>query len=168
MNNSLAAFGVSGRNLPAPGRRMLSSMSPTIVSHQGHTVAVLGSPGGDTIPSTVVQVLRNLVDHAMPLEDAIEAPRIHHGFWPDEVRMERLRPFPPEVIESLRALGHDVVLRPAPIGDANNITIVDGVAYGHADAREGGLALGPSKPPPGVAPRPTPLSRPFPSEATSP
>jgi gamma-glutamyltranspeptidase/glutathione hydrolase len=164
MNNSLAAFGTSGRNLPAPGRRMLSSMSPTIASHQGRVVAVLGSPGGDTIPSTVVQVLRNLVDHGMPLEDAIEAPRIHHGFWPDEVRMERLRPFPPEVIESLRALGHEVVLRPAPIGDANNITVVDGVAYGHADAREGGLAHGPSAPPRGVSPRPTPLSQPFRSE----
>ena len=165
MNNSLAAFGTSGRNLPAPGRRMLSSMSPTIVSHEGHVVAVLGSPGGDTIPSTVVQVLRNLIDHGMPLEDAIETPRIHHGFWPDEVRMERLRPFPPEVIDSLRTLGHDVVLRPSPIGDANNITIVDGVAYGHADSREGGLAHGPSTPPPGVSPRPTPLSRPFPNAA---
>ena len=167
MNNSLAAFGTSGRNLPAPGRRMLSSMSPTIVSHEGHAVAVLGSPGGDTIPSTVVQVLRNLIDHGMPLEDAIETPRIHHGFWPDEVRMERLRPFPPEVIDSLRTLGHDVVLRPSPIGDANNITIVDGVAYGHADSREGGLAHGPSTPPPGVSPRPTPLSRPFPNAAAA-
>lgn len=167
MNNSLAGFGNSGRNLPAPGRRMLSSMSPTIMSHQGQVVAVLGSPGGDTIPSTVVQVLRNLVDHGMSIDEAIEAPRIHHGFWPDEVRMERLRPFAPEVMESLRALGHDVVLRPAPIGDANNITIVGGVAYGHADSREGGLAHGPSTPPPGVSPRPTPLSRPFPTESAA-
>ena len=151
MNNSLAAFGNLGRNLPMPGRRMLSSMSPTIVSHAGAAVAVLGSPGGDTIPSTVVQVLRNLIDHGMPLEDAIEAPRVHHGFWPDEVRMERLRPFSAEVMEGLRERGHQVVLRPAPMGDANNIVVVDGVAYGHADSREGGLALGPSRRPQGSA-----------------
>jgi len=148
MNNSLGAFGLIGRNLPKPGRRMLSSMSPTIVSQGGNTVAVLGSPGGDTIPGTVVQVLRHLVDHGMRLEDAIEVPRVHHGFVPDEVRMERDRPFAPAVIEALRARGHEVTLRAAPIGDANNIVVVDGVAYGHADSREGGLALGPSRPPP--------------------
>ncbi len=150
MNNSLGAFGGVGRNLPQPGRRMLSSMSPTLVSHHGNVIAVLGSPGGDTIPSTVVQVLRNLVDHGMSLDEAIEAPRIHHGFSPDEVRTERGRPLDPALVEALEARGHHVVANEAPMGDANDIIVVDGMAYGHADSREGGLALGPSRLPPAM------------------
>jgi gamma-glutamyltranspeptidase/glutathione hydrolase len=150
MNNSLAAFGGVGLNVPKPGRRMLSSMSPTLVSHQGKVLAVLGSPGGDTIPSTVVQVLRNLVDYGMSVDAAIEAPRIHHGFSPDEVRIERQRPIDASVVEALEARGHRVVAAESPIGDANNIVVVDGVAYGHADSREGGLALGPSHLPPAM------------------
>jgi gamma-glutamyltranspeptidase/glutathione hydrolase len=150
MNNSLAAFGGVGLNLPKPGRRMLSSMSPTLVSHEGNVMAVLGSPGGDTIPSTVVQVLRHLVDHGMTIDQAVEAPRIHHGFSPDEVRVERLRPIDAAVVAELEARGHRVVAAESPIGDANDIIIVGGVAYGHADSREGGLALGPSKLPPAM------------------
>jgi gamma-glutamyltranspeptidase / glutathione hydrolase len=150
MNNSLAAFGGVGLNLPKPGRRMLSSMAPTLLSHQGQVIGVLGSPGGDTIPSTVVQVLRNLVDHGMTIDRAIEAPRLHHGFSPDEVRVERLRPLDPEVVAALEARGHRVVPAESPMGDANEIIVVDGVAYGHADSREGGLALGPSRLPPAM------------------
>jgi gamma-glutamyltranspeptidase / glutathione hydrolase len=150
MNNSLAAFGGVGLNLPKPGRRMLSSMAPTLLSQQGNVIGVLGSPGGDTIPSTVVQVLRNLVDHRMTLDRAIEAPRLHHGFSPDEVRVERSRPLDPEVVEALEARGHRVVPTESPMGDANEIIVVDGVAYGHADSREGGLALGPSRLPPAM------------------
>ena len=144
MNNALAAFGGAGRNLPKPGRRMLSSMSPTLLLRGGEVVAVLGSPGGDTIPSTVVQVLRHLVDHGMSLDRAIEAPRVHHGFSPDEVRVEGDRPLDPEVLAALAERGHRVVPGDSPIGDANNIVLIDGVAYGYADSREGGLALGPS------------------------
>jgi gamma-glutamyltranspeptidase/glutathione hydrolase len=147
MNNSLAAFGSVGLNLPKAGRRMLSSMAPTLVSENGRVVAVLGSPGGDTIPSTVVQVLRHLIDHAMSLDAAVEAPRIHHGFVPDELRLEHARPLPADVLASLRARGHLLHPRQASIGDANNIIVVAGVAYGHADSREGGLALGPKSPP---------------------
>jgi gamma-glutamyltranspeptidase/glutathione hydrolase len=145
MNNSLAGFGGQGLNLPKPGRRMLSSMSPTLLSRSGAVVAVLGSPGGDTIPSTVVQIVRHLVDHGMTLEDAIEAPRIHHGFSPDEVRFESARPIDSSLLEALVARGHRLMTNAAPIGDANDIVIVDGVAFGHADSREGGLALGPSR-----------------------
>jgi gamma-glutamyltranspeptidase / glutathione hydrolase len=145
MNNSLAAFGGQGLNVPKPGRRMLSSMSPTLLSQSGQVVAVLGSPGGDTIPSTVVQIVRDLVDHGMTLEDAIEAPRIHHGFSPDEVRVESARPIAATLVEALAARGHRVEPSLAPIGDSNDIVIVGGVAFGHADTREGGLALGPSR-----------------------
>ena len=147
MNNSLAAFGSVGLNLPKSGRRMLSSMAPTLVSENGRVVAVLGSPGGDTIPSTIVQVLRHLIDHGMSLDAAVEAPRIHHGFVPDELRLERARPLPADVLAVLKARGHTLHPRQASIGDANNIIVVAGVAYGHADSREGGLALGPKAPP---------------------
>jgi gamma-glutamyltranspeptidase/glutathione hydrolase len=152
MNNSLAAFGGSGRNVPKPGRRMLSSMSPTLVSREGNVVAVLGSPGGDSIPSTVVQVLRHLIDHGMSIDRAVEAPRAHHGFTPDEVRVESSRPFDPAVLADLEARGHKIVAG-ATMGDANNIVVVDGVAYGHADSRGGGLALGPSQMPPATQAR---------------
>jgi gamma-glutamyltranspeptidase/glutathione hydrolase len=145
MNNSLAAFGGAGLNVPKPGRRMLSSMSPTLVSQHGNVMAVLGSPGGDTIPSTVVQVLRHLIDDGMSLDLAVEAPRIHHGFTPDEVRIESTRPFDPRVLAELTARGHRLVATATPMGDANNIVLVAGVAYGRADSREGGLALGPSR-----------------------
>jgi gamma-glutamyltranspeptidase/glutathione hydrolase len=151
MNNSLAAFGGAGRNLPQPGRRMLSSMSPTLVlrnggaggASDGEVVAVLGSPGGNTIPSTVAQVLRHLVAHDMSIDQAVEAPRLHHGFTPDEVRVESSRPFDPAVLAELEARGHRIVASSTPMGDANNIVVVDGMAYGRADSREGGLALGP-------------------------
>jgi gamma-glutamyltranspeptidase/glutathione hydrolase len=147
MNNSLAAFSGSGLNVPKPGRRMLSSMSPTLVSRQGDIAAVLGSPGGDSIPSTVVQILRHLVDHGMSIDQAVEAPRAHHGFAPDEVRVESTRPFDPSVLLELEARGHKITTL-SSMGDANNIVVVDGVAYGYADTREGGLALGPSHLPP--------------------
>ena len=92
MNNSVGAFGTVGQDVLQPGRRMTSSMAPTLVSDNTGPVLLLGSPGGDTIPNTVVQVLRNLVDYNMPLDQAIEQPRIHHGFVPDAIRTERLRP----------------------------------------------------------------------------
>jgi gamma-glutamyltranspeptidase/glutathione hydrolase len=154
MNNSLAAFSGSGLNVPKPGRRMLSSMSPTLVSRQGDIVAVLGSPGGDTIPSTVVQVLRNLIDHRMSIDLAVEAPRVHHGFIPDALRFESSRPIDPLVLAELEARGHHLAAS-TPMGDANNIAVVDGVAYGRADSREGGLALGPTQLSPAMQAPPT-------------
>ncbi len=145
MNNSVGAFGTVGDDVPKPGRRMTSSMSPTIVSRDGKAVLALGSPGGDTIPNTVVQVLRNLVDAQMPLDEAIDAPRIHHGFVPDAIRTERLRPLDERVRAGLAALGHQFDGTRLTIGDANDLLIQGGVAYGYADPREGGLALGPNQ-----------------------
>ncbi len=104
---------------------------------------MLGSPGGDTIPSTVVQVFRNLVDHGMSLDAAVNAPRVHHGFVPDEVRYERARPVPKSVRDELEKLGHHISKKTIPIGDANDIVVSGGVAYGYADPREGGIALAP-------------------------
>jgi gamma-glutamyltranspeptidase/glutathione hydrolase len=150
MNDSLAAFGRVGLNLPRAGRRMLSSMTPTLMSKDGAVVALLGSPGGDTIPSTIAQVLRHLVDHGMTIDQAVEAPRLHHGFIPDELRLESSRPLPAPVLAELRARGHTLRPYAAPMGAAHNIISVAGVAYGHADSREGGLALAAQPPVSGV------------------
>ena len=144
MNNSVGAFGTVGEDVPKPGRRMTSSMSPTLLLEGQRLVALLGSPGGDTIPNTVVQVLTNLVDHSMPLAQAIAAPRVHHGFVPDAIRYERLRPPDASTLQALRRLGHHLAPPRRTIGDANNILLTpDGFMLGVADAREGGLALGP-------------------------
>jgi gamma-glutamyltranspeptidase/glutathione hydrolase len=142
LNNSLAAFGTVGMDVLAPRRRMTSSMSPTLVSNGSKVVLALGSPGGDTIPNTVVQVLRNVVDYGLTIDEAIDAPRIHHGFVPDEVRYERQRPIDPNVRKKLEALGHRFSKKTVPIGDANDLLLDGLTSYGHADEREGGLALG--------------------------
>ena len=141
LNNSVAAFAAAGANLPEPKRRPTSSMAPTLVLAKNHPVLVLGSPGGDTIPSTIVQVLRNVVDRGMTIDAAVDAPRIHHGFMPDEVRYEKKRPIPKAVLAALQKMGHRISRKRIPIGDANSIVISNGVAWAYADAREGGIAL---------------------------
>jgi gamma-glutamyltranspeptidase/glutathione hydrolase len=113
----------------------------------GRPVLVLGSPGGDTIPNTVVRVLRNVVDYGMTIDRAVDAPRLHHGFVPDEIRYESGRPPPTRVLAELRKRGHRTTAKSATIGDANSILLSGGVAYGYGDPREGGVALGPTAPP---------------------
>jgi gamma-glutamyltranspeptidase/glutathione hydrolase len=116
-------------------------MAPTLVLDNGRPVLVLGTPGGDTIPNTIVQVLRNVVDHGLTIDEAVDAPRLHHGFAPDEVRYERARPPPKPVLAALEKLGHRLSKNTMPIGDANDILLADGAAFACADRREGGLAL---------------------------
>ncbi len=141
LNNSAAAFGTVGGNVRQPGRRMTSSMSPTLVLRNNQPLLVLGTPGGDTIASTVVQVLRNVVDYQMTIDAAVDAPRVHHGLVPDAVRDERRRPISRATRDALIGLGHTFSKKRIPIGDANSILIVDGTAWGYADPREGGLAM---------------------------
>lgn len=141
LNNAVASFASVGENQPAGGRRTISSMAPTLVSRNDELLLVLGSPGGDTIPSTVAQVFRNVVDHGMTIDRAVEAARIHHNFVPDEVRYERARPPPRATLDGLRKLGHALSKKTIPMGDANNILVAGGVAYGFADPREGGQAV---------------------------
>ncbi|HOU91553.1 MAG TPA: gamma-glutamyltransferase, partial [Polyangiaceae bacterium] len=141
LNNSVASFASTGENVPEAGRRTTSSMAPTLVLAEGRPVLVLGTPGGDTIPSTIAQVLCNVIDHGLTIDAAVDAPRVHHGFVPDELRYEAARPLPDAVLQGLRALGHAVSDRRLPIGDANDIALADGAAWGYADPREGGLAL---------------------------
>src|ERR1700742_1417021 len=107
------AYGLVGfaSNLPGPGKRPLSSMSPTIVLRDGKPVLVTGSPGGSRIISTVLQVVVNVLDYHMDVEDAVAAPRLHHQWLPDEVRIEH--GFPDDVVAKLRAMGHTMV---EPVG----------------------------------------------------
>lgn len=147
LNNAVASFASVGENLPEPGRRTTSSMAPTLVLADNRPVLVLGSPGGDTIPSTIAQILRRMVDGGMTIDEAIDAPRVHHGFVPDAFRFEAARPIPQAVLQELCRMGHTVSQRRLPIGDANNISLAEGAAWGYADPREGGLALAAASPP---------------------
>ncbi|HMH98040.1 MAG TPA: gamma-glutamyltransferase, partial [Bradyrhizobium sp.] len=102
------AYGLVGfeANLPGPGKRPLSSMSPTIVLKDGKPVLVTGSPGGSRIISAVLQVIVDVLDYDMDVAVAVAAPRVHHQWLPDEVRVER--GFPDDTLAALRAKGHRV------------------------------------------------------------
>jgi gamma-glutamyltranspeptidase/glutathione hydrolase len=150
LNNSVASFSSSGDNQPVAGRRTVSSMSPTLVLDGEEPVLVLGTPGGDTIPSTVVQVLRHLVDHGESLSAAVNAPRVHHGFLPDRVRFEAAHAPPANVLRELTRRGHQLKRSSSSIGDANEILIQGAVAWAYADPREFGLALAAKPAPTGL------------------
>ncbi|HEX3776375.1 MAG TPA: gamma-glutamyltransferase [Polyangiaceae bacterium] len=141
LNNSVASFASAGDNQPVAGRRTVSSMAPTLVLDGEKPLLVLGTPGGDTIPSTIVQIFRHLVDHGETLADAVDAPRLHQGFVPDEVRYEPRNPPPKAVLAELEKRGHKLQKGRSAIGDANEILIVGSTAWAYADAREFGFAL---------------------------
>jgi gamma-glutamyltranspeptidase/glutathione hydrolase len=136
------AYGLVGfeANLPGPGKRPLSSMSPTIVLKDGKPVLVTGTPGGSRIITGVLQVILNTVDHGMNAAAAVAAPRLHNQWLPDEVRVEN--GFPPEVLEALRARGHNV-LTPLSQTSANSIAITkDGIAGAPDPRTRGATAAG--------------------------
>ena len=141
LNNSVASFAASGDNQPVGGRRTVSSMTPTLVLEGDATVLALGTPGGDTIPNTVVQVLRHIVDHGESLSAAVDAPRLHHGFLPDQVRYEPRNAPPAASLRELTRRGHKLKPAGAAIGDANELLIQGKLAWAYADPREFGLAL---------------------------
>jgi gamma-glutamyltranspeptidase / glutathione hydrolase len=142
--NAMGAFSIIGPNALAPGKRMASSMTPTIVTQNGKLALVLGSPGGDTIPNTVAQVFRNLVDGGLTIDEAVAHPRIHHQYFPDKVRIEKGNQPPRAVLDDLVKRGHVLDFDGIPMGDANDILMdaVTGTAWGTIDKREGGKALG--------------------------
>lgn len=107
-------------NQIAPGKRMLSSMTPTIVRQQGETILITGSPGGRTIINTVLCVLLNRLDFHMSPEECVAAPRLHHQWFPDQVRMET-GPGQEELVAQLRRRGHQVFF--SRQGDAHSIFI---------------------------------------------
>ncbi|MCA1471460.1 gamma-glutamyltransferase [Bradyrhizobium sp. IC3195] len=131
------AYGLVGfeANLPGPGKRPLSSMSPTIVLRDGKPVLVTGSPGGSRIISTVLQVIVNVLDYKMDVAAAVAAPRLHHQWLPDEVRVER--GFPEGVLLELKAMGH-LVLEPMGQTSANSILVTPNGTLGAADPRTRG------------------------------
>lgn len=135
-------FGLVGgkANAIAPGKRMLSSMTPTIVSKDGELRLVLGAPGGGRIITAVLQTLLNVVDHGMGLEQAVRAPRVHHQWLPDELVWEPLA-LPPDVRQALAKKGHTFAARPRGIGQMFAIQVhQDGTRVGVCDHRSGGAA----------------------------
>src|SRR5688500_18692981 len=92
-----------------PGKRMLSSMSPTIVLKDNKPFIIVGTPGGTTIPTSVFQSLINIIDFGMSAEDAVYKPKFHHQWLPDEVDLEK--DFPETIKKSLEAMGYKTVTR---------------------------------------------------------
>ncbi|CCE09075.1 Gamma-glutamyltranspeptidase precursor (Contains: Gamma-glutamyltransferase large chain; Gamma-glutamyltransferase small chain) [Bradyrhizobium sp. STM 3843] len=131
------AFGLVGfeANLPGPGKRPLSSMSPTIVLKDGKPVLVTGSPGGSRIITTVLQVIVDVLDYHMDVAAAVAAPRLHHQWMPDEVRMEY--GFPADVVSELKAKGHRVV-EGLGYTSANSILVTADGLIGAPDPRSRG------------------------------
>jgi gamma-glutamyltranspeptidase/glutathione hydrolase len=127
-------------NAPGPGKRPLSSMSPTIVLKNGKPFLVTGSPGASRIITAVLQIVVNTIDLDMPVGDAVAAPRIHQQWWPDQASVEP--GFPPDVLAGLAERGHKVVqVRPGT--SANSILVTPQGFVGAPDPRtRGALAAG--------------------------
>jgi gamma-glutamyltranspeptidase/glutathione hydrolase len=136
------AYGLIGgdANAPGPGKRPLSSMSPTIVLKDGKPLLVTGSPGGSRIITAVLQVISNVIDRGMTIAEAVAEPRLHAQWTPDEVFVER--GFPADLASALAARGHKLVERP-PGTAANSILVTPQGLVGAADSRtRGALAAG--------------------------
>jgi gamma-glutamyltranspeptidase / glutathione hydrolase len=129
-------------NLIAPGKRMLSSQTPTIVAKDGQVLLVTGSPGSRTIINTVLGIVVSVIDYDMPIQEAVDAPRIHHQWFPDELRFEEMSRYP-DAVAGLRKLAHRVVSA-AKQGDAHSIWVnpKTGGYIGAADKRLSGYAAG--------------------------
>ena len=123
-------------NVAMPGKRMLSSMTPTIVARQGKLVAVVGSPGGRTIINTVLQVILNQVDFKMGIREAVDAKRFHHQWLPDKLMVER-DGLPQATVDSLALMGHPITWIGGQ-GTAHSIRIdpTTGARQGAADTRD--------------------------------
>ena len=137
------AFGLVGdeANSVAPGKRPLSSMTPTLLIRDGKAVGVFGSPGGSRIITTTLQSILNVVDHQMNVAQAIGAPRVHHQWFPDELRVEA-HGMSPDTKALLESLGH-VVRQRGMMGNAMALwRLESGVLTGAADPRGEGTAAG--------------------------
>ena len=126
-------------NAIQPNKRPLSSMTPTIVTRDGKLSLVVGTPGGPTIINTVLEVMVNVMDFGMNIQDAVDWPRIHHQWLPDQLVMER--GFSPDTIALLKARGHQVRIV-NQIGEVAAIEVRDGNLEGAADPRTEGTAKG--------------------------
>jgi gamma-glutamyltranspeptidase/glutathione hydrolase len=122
-------------NLIDPGKRMLSSMTPTIVTRNGKLVLVTGSPGGRTIINTVLTIVLGVTEYGLTGRDAVDLARLHHQWMPDRATIEPAGGPGPEVVAQLQAMGHEVRLGGTQ-GDAHTIWVADdGTPYGVNDRR---------------------------------
>lgn len=140
-------FGLVGAGVNAvePGKVPLSSMSPTIVlDREGGVLLALGSPGGSTIPSTVAQVIVNVLDHRMRLDDALAAPKVHHQWLPDRILAEPWA-LDADTAATLRARGHAIEVRARPFGNPQAVLVdrASGLVIGASDPRGDGAAAVP-------------------------
>ena len=135
-------------NAIAPGKRPLSSMTPTIVAKNGKPFLVLGSPGGARIPTTVANILMGVIDYGMDIQEAVNAPRFHHQWEPDQIFVEQW--FSPDTVEKLRQMGHKVVFgvqyeewEPRwSDGECVQVDLKTGERLGASDGRNNGKAVG--------------------------
>ncbi|GHC36724.1 gamma-glutamyltransferase [Aidingimonas halophila] len=127
------AYGLIGgeANKIEPGKRMLSSMTPTIVKRDSKNLLATGTPGGSRIITTTLQVVMNVIDHGLNIQSAVSAPRIHHQWLPDEIAIEA--GISPDTIERLEQKGHDITPTTA-MGAAQSV-MVDDLFLGGADPR---------------------------------
>jgi gamma-glutamyltranspeptidase/glutathione hydrolase len=136
------AYGLLGgdANAVAPDKRPLSSMSPTIVLKDGRPFLVTGSPGGSRIITTTLQIIMNVIDHGMNIAEASYAPRVHHQWLPDELRIEE--GLSPDTIRLLEQKGHAVAVQDA-MGSTQSIMVTEQGLFGSSDPRTpGALTLG--------------------------
>jgi gamma-glutamyltranspeptidase/glutathione hydrolase len=136
------AYGLIGgdANAVEARKRPLSSMSPTLVLEDGRPFLVTGSPGGSRIITTTLQVIMNVIDHDMNIAEATLAPRIHHQWLPDELRIEE--GISPDTIALLEAKGHTVDVNDV-MGSTQSIMITEDGLFGSSDPRRAGsLTLG--------------------------
>ena len=130
-------------NLAGPGKRMLSSMTPTIVVKEGRPYLVTGSLGGRTIPSTVLLTVLNVLDFGMNPQEAVDAPRFNHQWLPDEIRYERFG-LSADTVEALARRGHNLAeIGGQGVAEAIRINVREGLLEGGCDRRApDGAAVG--------------------------